>query len=183
MELGQAYTLINDQANAIYSFKKATELAPDHASAAIALGNVYYQIGKEAEAIRWYRKSIEINPELLQGYQPLAILLAEKPEHGSEALQFAQKAVGLAPKNPESLDALGWVYIQQGQFKAGIEHVQKAQQLLPRDPLVMYHLGVGYYRDQQPEEARKWLQAAVALSKNFNGRTQAEELLGNIVIK
>lgn len=183
MEIGHAYTLMNDPANALISYKKVAELAPSHVPAAIALGNIYYQTGKDAEAVRWYRKAIEIKPESLPGYPPLAILLTEKPDQSPEALKIAEKAVELAPRNPESLDALGWVQIQQGHLKTGLELVQKAQQLLPHDPLVMYHLGVGYYRDHQPEEAKKWLQAAMTTSKNFRGRTQAEEILGNIAKK
>jgi|GEM_PF-2067741 len=180
MELGQAYALSGDRQNALATFRKVTAMAPSHAPAYSAMGDLYYQSGQDAAAVQSYRKAIEINPKAVQSYPPLAILLAEQPEQSTEALKFAEKAVEHAPRDPASLDALGWVYVQQGQYKIGIEKLHAALNLLPQDPLAMYHLGVGYYKNNQPEQAHQWLQAALGVTKDFRGSGQAQEILNKI---
>jgi tetratricopeptide (TPR) repeat protein len=180
MELGQAYSLLNDSSNALASFKNVTKLAPFFAPAYIAMGNMYYKAGRDAEAVQAYRNAIDINPAALQGYQPLTLLLAEKTENHAEAFNLAQKMVQLEPDNPVSLDALGWIYTQQGQVEIGISKLQTAISLLPQEPLVMYHLGIAYYKDNQLEKAKQWLQAALTISTQFRGSSQAETILGEI---
>lgn len=180
MQRGQAYALLNDNRNALLNFTQVTEMAPSYAPAFIAIGNTHYNDGNEMKAVLAYRKAIEINPEAIDGYQPLTLLLAEKGENYDEAFRLAEKMIEISPQNPFSLDALGWVLIQRGQIRDGLGKLQTASRLLPGEPLVMYHLGMGYFRDNQPEKARQWLQTALALSDNFRGSTEAESTLKKI---
>lgn len=180
MQLGQAYALMRDAGNALATFRKATEISPSHAPAYIGMGDMYFQMGNNAEAVQSYRKAIEIHPESSQAYPPLVLLLAEQPATIGEAKQLAEKAVALTPHDPAALDALGWVYIQQGEPKVGIEKLQQALGAGPQAPYVMYHLGVGYYQDNQPDQAKLWLEAALALTKEFRGNDQAQEILKKI---
>ncbi len=101
----------------------------------------------------------------------------DQPKSHDEAFKIANKSVEVAPKNPFSLDALGWVNLQRGDIKGGLEKLKEASSILPQDPVILYHLGVGYYKDNNPKEAKNALQAALNISTSFRGADQAAEIL------
>jgi len=177
MGLGQAYLQINDPGKALKAFKTTTDINPSYGPAYLALGDIYLQKREEGKAIQSYRKVIELNPKSPDAYQRLALILAEQPESHNEAFKMATKSVEFAPKNPFSLDALGWVSVQRGDLKGGLEKLKEASTLLQQDPVILYHLGVGHYKDSNPNEAKKALQAGLNISKNFRGADQAAEIL------
>jgi tetratricopeptide (TPR) repeat protein len=177
MGLGQAYIQVNDFEKGMKSFKKAVEINPSYSPAYIALGDIYFQTKDEEKAVQSYRKAVELNPKSLEAYQRLALILAEQPKSHDEALKMATKSVELGPKSPFSLDAIGWVSVQRGDIKKGIERLKEASTLLPQDPVILYHLGVGHYKNNNPNAAKNALQAALNISKNFRGADQAAELL------
>jgi tetratricopeptide (TPR) repeat protein len=180
MSLGQIYLRINDYQEALKAFGKAIEIDPSNGPAYLALGDAYLQIEKKEKAIQSYREAIKLTPRSPDGYERLAFVLSERPKESEEALKFATKAVELAPKDPLSLDALGWVYIQRGDVKKGIEKLEEASRLSSRDPVILYHLGVGYYKDGNAVEAKTVLEAALGISKDFRGADQATEILKKI---
>jgi tetratricopeptide (TPR) repeat protein len=177
MGLGQAYLQINDPEKALKSYRKVIEINSSYSPAYMALGDIYFQKRDEEKAVQSYRKAIELNPKAPDAYQRLALILADRPKSHDEALKMANKSVELAPQSPFSVDALGWVFIQRGDTKEGIVKLREALTLLPQDPVILYHLGVGHYKDNSPNEARKALQAALNISKNFRGADQATEIL------
>jgi len=177
MGLGQAYSQINDYQKALEAFGRVIEIDPSYAPAYMACGDVYLQTNQEENAIEAYRKVVTLIPKSADAYQRLAYVLSEKPNGYEEALKFATKAIQLAPQHPFSLDVLGWVHVQRGEVKKGIEELKQASSLLPRDPNILYHLGVGYYKDGNPAEAKRILEAALNISKNFKGADQATEIL------
>jgi tetratricopeptide (TPR) repeat protein len=177
MGLGQAYLQIKETEKALRAFKKAIEINPSYAPVYLVLGDVYYQTKQEEKAIQSYQKTIELSPKSPDAYQRLSLIFSEQPRNHDEALKMAQKAIELAPESPFSLDSLGWVYVQRGETKKGIEKLRNASTLLPQDPIILYHLGVGYYKDNNPKEAKNALQAALNVSKNFRGADQATEIL------
>lgn len=177
LALGQAYIQINDDQKALKTFNKVIEINPSYSPAYLALGDIYFQRKEGEKAVQSYRKAIELNPKSPDAYQRITLILADQPKGYDEALKMAQKAVELAPKNPFSLDALGWVSVQRGDIKGGLEKLREASGLLPQDPIILYHLGVGYYKNNNPNEAKNALQAALNISKNFRGSDQATEIL------
>jgi len=177
LALGQTYSQINDNEKALKAFNKAIEINPSYGPAYVALGDVYFQTKDEEKAIQSYRKVVELNIKSPDAYQRLALILAGQPKSHDEALKMAQKAIELAPQNPFSLDALGWVYVQRGELKKGIEKLKEASSLLPQDPVILYHLGVGYYKNNNPKDAKNALQSSLNISTSFRGADQAAEIL------
>jgi len=175
--IGQVYIQVNDYGNALKAFNKAIEISPSYSPAYVALGDVHFQRKEGEEAVQSYRKAIELNPKSPEAYQRLALILAEQPKTHDEAFKMATKSVELAPKNPFSLDALGWISLKRGDIKGGLEKLKEASILLPQDPVILYHLGAGHYKNNNPNEAKKALQAALKISKNFKGADQATEIL------
>ena len=50
----------------------------------------------------------------------------------------------------------------------------------PEIPVFNYHLGMAYYKSGNKAEARKYLEAALATDKEFQGRDVAESTLKSL---
>ena len=68
------------------------------------LGSDALMEGRLADAERWFREIVEIEPRSSAALNNLAWLMAERKD--PMAVQMAERAVGLAPSTPESLDTL-----------------------------------------------------------------------------
>lgn len=105
------------------------------------LGRALQLSGAYADARVAYEAVLEIVPSDLLTLNNLAFLLGNDLGEPQIALDYAQRAVNLAPQNPNTLDTLGWV-----QFKAGMpaEARRTLEQSLSfgRMPVNQYHLAV-----------------------------------------
>jgi tetratricopeptide (TPR) repeat protein len=97
-------------------------------------------------------------------------------------LRWAKKARENDPQNPNVLDTLGWVSYKRGLFAQAIDRLKESSDRSGnKNPTVLYHLGMAYYRGGKRNEARETLAKALALSRNFNGADEAiktAEVLG-----
>jgi len=66
---------------------------------------------------------------------------------------------------------------KSGEIRKGVEKLKEASGLLSQDPIILYHLGVAYNKDNNPKEAKNRLQGALNISKNFRGADHAAEIL------
>ena len=100
------------------------------------------------------RQLIKIQPNNAHAYNALGYTLADRNERLSEARSLIGTALELAPDDPFIMDSMGWVLYRQGQYKEGIDYLQRAFSLRP-DPEIAAHLGELLWADGQREEARK----------------------------
>ena len=177
---GKIYLQIGDYQKAKAAFNRAIEIDDRNAAAYAALGDIFQATQKEPDAIQSYKKALSIDPDLIDPALKLAMMYSEKPEKLDEALEFAKKGENIAPDNPISLDVLGWVYICRGETGIGISFLEKASEQLPWDPMIHYHLGIGYYNAGNLEAARRSLQIAVQSPQQFNGKEHAREIFNNL---
>ena len=64
------------------------------------------------------------------------------------AVEIAQQAVKLDPKNPALLDTLGWILVHNGDSKRGLEHLKAAAELgVPLVGVGLLYRG-GYFRQE-----------------------------------
>jgi adenylate cyclase len=93
-----------------------------------------------AEAKAALSKAVEINPSDDQPHALLAWLLLMTPEGGDrdKALNAARLAHQLNPNSINALNAVGHLEGYQGNWVRGIEHLQSALRLSPRDPAICY---------------------------------------------
>ena len=94
-----------------------------------------------------------------------------------QALERAREAHALAPNDANVIDTLGWVLVQEGQLQQALSYLRDARLRAPHDPVIQYHLGVALHRLGRSAEARRELQAALALSDRFEGADTARQLL------
>lgn len=81
------------------------------------------------------------------------------------ALEFAERAMQLAPESPDVADTLGWILVQSDQqLPRGLELLQQAV-AKKADPQIRYHLAAAYAKAGQREEALRELDKLAQLNK------------------
>jgi tetratricopeptide (TPR) repeat protein len=81
------------------------------------------------------------------------------------------------PSNPAVMDTLGWIYYLKGSYLNAITEFQDSLARDPDNPIINYHMGLAYYKNEQPDKAREYLQKALALEENFDGAEEARTIL------
>jgi len=79
----------------------------------------------EESAIASYEKIISINDKNLVALNNIAYLLAKNGDK-VKAKVYAEKAVNVAPENPDALDTLGRILLDLGETELALDHLSKA---------------------------------------------------------
>ena len=80
---------------------KALELAPENVDAMLRLADLYYRNNYIEEALQILNKALEVDGERADLYAMFSQSLLKKGEH-AQCLQLLQRAVALAPDNPQT---------------------------------------------------------------------------------
>jgi tetratricopeptide (TPR) repeat protein len=70
-----------------------------------------------------------------------------------KALAYAERAISLK-RAPHILDTLGWVYYRLGRLSDALKVISEASSQLPKDPVVMEHLGDVHLAMKNLQKAR-----------------------------
>jgi putative PEP-CTERM system TPR-repeat lipoprotein len=93
------------------------------------------------------------------------------------ALAFAEAAQRLAPKQVETLDTLGWIYVRRGRVEQGLTLLRDAFSRASRNATIRYHLAVALSQLGRIEEARAHLQDVLKAKNSGDVVTDAKRLL------
>jgi len=95
------------------------------------------------------------------GYYEVAYNLAEMEEDLDRALDYAQRALDLAPEELRQfpLAAIGWVHYKRREFEAAIEYLERSSELGP-SPATLTHLGMALLASGDEDGARQALARA-----------------------
>jgi putative PEP-CTERM system TPR-repeat lipoprotein len=149
---------------------------PRNAMALQALGQVEQQSGHADEAIKWLRKALDIDSQDAQSLNSLAYLLLDRPEQLDEALNYAQKALELAPTDPNIEDTLGWVFYRKGHYQMALQHLEKAASK-SNLPVIKYHVAMAYFKMRDWVRGGTHFQTAVKMAPNLPEAIEAMALL------
>ncbi len=119
------------------------------------LASAYLDTGKSAAATELYKKlATERNndPIVLNN---LAGLYLEAGD--ARALEVAEAAYRIAPRQPQTLDTLGWILVKNGKTARGLELLRDAFARSSRRSLIRYHLAVALNRQGKNIEAKEHL--------------------------
>lgn len=128
-------------------------------------------------AVDRYESMVETgNPVVLNN---LAWLYMERQD--PRAVEMARRAAEAAPSDPDVLDTLGWVLLQQGEDTAeAVRTLRRSVQLNPDNPSVQYHLGVALREVGDTEGARSAFSAALDGGNDFPEVGEAREALATL---
>lgn len=71
------------------------------------------------------------------------------------------------PEEPYVSDTLGWIYYKKNIADGAISHLSEAVEKLPNNPIVHYHLGMAYLKKGEKQLAKKSLERALEIQKDF----------------
>lgn len=139
---------------------RALESQPDHPE-------LLYDVALAAEKLDRIdvtesnlRRLIKLKPDNAQAYNALGYTLADRTDRLTEARNYIEKALQLAPEDPFILDSMGWVEYRMGNHAQGLQYLQRAFEQRP-DPEIAAHLGEVLWVKGNKEEAQKVWQEAL----------------------
>src|SRR5689334_2280926 len=96
-------------------------------------------------------------------------MVAEKLDKIEEAESRLKRLVELKPDDAQALNALGYTLVDRTpRTDEGLEFIQRAHKISPKDPFILDSLGWAFYRKGQLDEAERYLRQAL------EGRRDAE---------
>lgn len=149
---------------------------PDNKNAHLLLARFEMTNGKNPAAIEQLKKAVALDGKDAQVLNSLAYLLAESKQP-DEAMNYAQKAWGLAPDNPAVEDTLGWVYYQQGLYPLALVQLEAAN-AKQGTAARKYHLAMAYLKAGKPERGRQMLDAALKMDPKLPEAEAARQVFG-----
>ncbi|MES2353894.1 MAG: XrtA/PEP-CTERM system TPR-repeat protein PrsT [Pseudomonadota bacterium] len=177
-KLAQNRLSANDGQAAIAPIQAWQKANPSDARGPQFLAAAYSRLGREKEAVAAFEAVLKLSPDDMVALNNLALLLQKsEPER---AVTLIEKAVKLNPKSPALLDTLGWMRVEQGKTKEGMESLKEAVALAPGDPTIRYHFAAGLARSGDKATARRELEKLLSSNPQSAIAKDAKALLGQL---
>jgi tetratricopeptide (TPR) repeat protein len=161
----------------------------------LELGELCVDAGRTQEAEAAYGAALAVNAQIEQRFQDikfhyrrlddsdlnrmawkLATHVGAQPDHGARAVDYAKRAVAVAPQVGAWWNTLGAAHYRTGSCKDAIAALEKSMSLRQGgDSYDWFFLAMAHWQLGEKAQARKWYNQAVAwMDKN---RPKDEELL------
>ena len=130
---------------------------PNDVGVYLQLASTYLDMGKETEALAAYAEVNRVVPQYVPALNNLAWLNRDKAP--KKALEYAQQAYQLAPRDPYVLDTLGMLTLKNGDANQALNLLRTAATGAPTDPQIQLHLGRALIQQKHASEAKKTLES------------------------
>jgi len=178
--LGSLYP--DDPAARIVAYERGFKANPETVAMGLVLGTQYEMSSRFEDAISVYEALLETNPDNEIAINNLAALLLDRR---TDAESFA-RALEMAKRFERSdsaalVDTLGWAYYRTGDYRKAIPFLEDAVSSADEVPVLHYHLGMAYFRNQNPIRAQEELEQSIDLAQgDFPGIDEARDTLDMI---
>ncbi len=129
-------------------------------------------------AVQSYRTVLETQPNDVGVLNNLAWALWQQRD--PQALGYAQKANTIAPNSPQIGDTLGWMLVEQGQTKRGVEILAKASAAAPAQREIALHLAKAQIKEGDKDAARTTLQGLVKTAPDSVEGKESKDLMATL---
>lgn len=174
MRLYQALGQSGDTRAAIEFVEAWLKTQPRDGVALRALAEAQTRAGNLAAARAAYEQVLRLEGDDPAVLNNLANVLARQGDR--RALEVAEKAHRLAPRDAAIQDTLGWILVQQKQLEAGLRHLREARLRAPENAEIRYHLAAALALAGRRDEARRELEPALRDGIVFEGQPEARKL-------
>jgi tetratricopeptide (TPR) repeat protein len=179
--LGQLYAQQGRLDDARRQFTDVVKLEPQSVAGPTMLGLISYAQRDLPEAERWWTRALEIDPRTAAAANNLAWVIAERDGNLDQALQLAQSAKAKYPSQPDINDTVGWIYYKKHATTQALSFLLQSTDKDPHNATYQFHLGMTYAQAGDDAKARRALERALAIQKDFDGATLARQTLAKLV--
>lgn len=179
--LGQLYAQQGRLDDARKQFTDVVRLEPQSVAGPTMLGLIAYTQRDLPEAQRWWTRALEIDPRTAAAANNLAWVIAERDGNLDQALQLAQTAKAKYPSQPDINDTVGWIYYKKHATTQALSFLLQSVDKDPNNAMYQFHLGMTYAQAGDDAKARRALERALAIQKDFDGATLARQTLASLV--
>ncbi|MCC6610757.1 MAG: PEP-CTERM system TPR-repeat protein PrsT [Burkholderiales bacterium] len=176
-----AHVESGDAAGGIKVLEAWLRAHPQDRVAQRALAEGYLRAGNLAAAQARYEQLVKDQGDDAALLNNLANLLQLRKD--PKAVEYAERAHALQPKDASIQDTLGWALVEQGQLERGIRELRDARLRDPQNPEIRYHLASALARAGRPEEARRELEPAMQEGLRFASRDGAVALWRSLAVR
>lgn len=148
--------------------------------ATIAWAHHAWTQGETSKARKILEDHLNAHPESGILANNLAWMYLESNECLDKALALAQQAYDRLPDRAEVLDTLGYAYFKKGLSTRALWYLSEARAKDPANPFAAYHLGLLYAAQNDRDQARLHLEAALRLGLPLNAAAQASSTLSQL---
>jgi cellulose synthase operon protein C len=128
-----------------------------------------------AGAIRLYKEALVVQPKNAVLLNNLAWALEQVKD--PKALAYAEEANTLAPNVPAIMDTLGWMLVQHGDTKRGVELLEKASKSAPQVLDIRYNFARALMQAGRKAEAKKEFEFLASMGDKFRQKAEVDSLL------
>ena len=174
LRLYRAYFAVGQQDAALEFMESWSRDHPQDGVAKRALAEGYLRAGRLPQARSAYEALLQDEPEAPDLLNNLANVLARQGD--PRALEYAQRALSVAPQDAAIQDTLGWLLVGAGQAESGLRHLREARLRAPQNPNIRYHLAAALAQIGRKDEARAELTEALNAATAFDEQEAARAL-------
>jgi putative PEP-CTERM system TPR-repeat lipoprotein len=96
------------------------------------------------------------------------------------ALEYAEKAYELAPRDPRIIDTLGMIRLDRGELGPAADLLAKAVALAPKDPTIGFHYASALAKSGRKGDAVRTLEQVLGSGQRFVEEQEARRLLRSL---
>lgn len=172
--IGSVYLNQNKNVAARDTFERAVKLPANYPDtlpdAWNNLGVIATREGHVVESVPCFLEALKLNPRHLLSLDNLGNAYRAQ-KRWDDARKVLERALEVAPQDPEANYSLGMVFAQVGENDKAYDHLQRALQARPVYPEALNNLGVLYLvtqrRDQAVESFEKCIRVAPAFDQAY----------------
>lgn len=169
--LGLAELLKGHGQTAIEACNKAIDLNPYDAFAAWIAGRLYYRLNQYEEAAQRFKRTIELLPDFYTAYSDLAQAYENMGmsqaaiEMKRETIQACRRSIANFPREARAYNFLATASAWLGERKQAMEAAERARELSPEDPVLLYNLACLYSILEEIDTALSYLRESIRLGR------------------
>lgn len=122
-----------------------------------------------------YQAVLAVEPNNVVALNNLAWIAGQSND--PKALQYAERAVKLAPDSAAVLDTMGTLLVARGDAQRGVDYLGRAARIAPDRADIRLNYAKGLVRAGQKNEARRELEVLQASPNDFPGKSEVAQLL------
>ena len=169
--IGSVYLNQNRNAAARESFERAVKLPANYPDtlpdAWNNLGVIATREGRVGDSVPCFLEALRVNPHHLLSLDNLGNAYRSLKRY-DEARQVLERALEIAPQDPEANYSLGMVFAQTDGSAKAEEYLQRALQARPVYPEALNNLGILFLRTQRRDQAVDSFEHCIRIAPAFD---------------